>query len=112
VSVNPAGFSLQIGNTKNLAAVVSPDEALNKAVTWSSSNPSVASVDSNGKVTAISEGNAVITATTEDGGFTATSQVMVYTERTTIISKSAKPAPNTIVNYYFESLVSTKNGRV
>lgn len=104
VSVNPAGFSLQIGNTKNLAAVVSPDEALNKAVTWSSSNPSVASVDSNGKVTAISEGNAVITATTEDGGFTATSQVMVYTERTMIISKSSKPNPNTVVNYYFEYL--------
>ncbi|MBQ8009197.1 MAG: Ig-like domain-containing protein [Bacteroidaceae bacterium] len=104
VSVNPAGFSLQIGNTKNLAAVVSPDEALNKAVTWSSSNPSVASVDSNGKVTAVSEGNAVITATTEDGGFTATSQVMVYTEHTTIISKSAKPNPNTVVNYYFEYL--------
>ncbi len=63
-------------NTLTLTATVAPDNATNKAVTWTSSNPSVATVE-NGVVTAVAPGTAVITATAADGGFTATCAVTV-----------------------------------
>ena len=53
-------------NTLTLTATVAPDNATNKAVTWTSSNPSVATVK-NGVVTAVAPGTAVITATAADG---------------------------------------------
>lgn len=52
------------GETASLTATVTPDHALIKDVTWTSSNPDVATVDENGKVTATGKGEAVITATT------------------------------------------------
>lgn len=70
-----------IGKSEKLTATVEPDDATNKNVTWSSSNPSVATVD-NGVVTAVGEGTAVITVTTEDGGKTATCTVTVRIETT------------------------------
>ena len=63
-------------NTLTLTATVAPDNATNKAVTWTSSNPSVATVE-NGVVTAVAPGTAVITATTQDGNHTATCAVTV-----------------------------------
>ena len=70
-----------IGKSEKLTATVEPDDATNKNVTWSSRNPSVATVD-NGIVTAVGEGTAVITITTEDGGKTATCTVTVRIETT------------------------------
>lgn len=61
----------------SLTATVLPDEAHNKSVVWTSSNESVATVDDNGVVSAISIGNAIITATTVDGGIEATCSVTV-----------------------------------
>ena len=58
-------------------AIILPDNATNKNVTWSSSNTSVATVDSNGKVTAVSNGTSVITVTTDNGNFKATCTVTV-----------------------------------
>ena len=63
-------------NTLTLTATVAPDNATNRAVTWASSNPSVAKVE-NGVVTALACGTAVITATTQDGNHTATCAVTV-----------------------------------
>lgn len=57
---------LNVGNTVTITATVAPEEATNPAVTWSSSNESVATVDEAGKVTAVAVGNATITATSED----------------------------------------------
>lgn len=59
-----------MGGKVTLTATVSPGDATNPAVMWSSSEPTVASV-ANGVVTALAAGNAVITVTTVDGGFTA-----------------------------------------
>lgn len=64
-------------NSITLAATVSPANAGNAAVTWSSSAPLVAGVSENGTVTALSAGTAVITATTAEGGFTASCTVTV-----------------------------------
>ena len=57
---------LNVGNTVTITATVAPEKATNPAVTWSSSDESVATVDETGKVTAVAVGNATITATSED----------------------------------------------
>jgi uncharacterized protein YjdB len=55
------------GQNKSLTATISPNNATNKTTTWSIDNSSVASVDSNGNISAKSQGVAVVTATTTDG---------------------------------------------
>ena len=76
VTLNKTALSLTVGDTETLTATITPDNATNKNVTWSSDTPSVASVN-NGVVTAVAPGTATITATTVDGGFTATCTVTV-----------------------------------
>ena len=76
VSLNKTSTSISVGDTETLTATVAPANALNKAVTWTSSNTSVATV-SNGVVTAVAAGSATITVTTTDGSFTATCAVTV-----------------------------------
>lgn len=67
--------TVEKNDTLQLEAVVYPTDATNQAVSWSSSNPDVASVDADGTVTGAAPGKTVITAKTEDGGFTATREV-------------------------------------
>jgi uncharacterized protein YjdB len=77
ITLNKSSLSLAIGGSETLAAAVSPADAANQGVTWSSSDASVAAVDANGHVTAHKAGTAVITVTTHDGGFTASCAVTV-----------------------------------
>lgn len=77
VTLNTNALSLNVGGEGTLTATVTPSNATNKAVTWSSSNTSVATVSSTGKVTAVAAGSATITVTTSDGGYTATCSVTV-----------------------------------
>lgn len=77
VSVSPATDSLNINQTRQLTATVTPATATNKTVTWSSSAPAIATVSSTGLVTALAAGTATITAVTADGNFTATSSIRV-----------------------------------
>ena len=77
VSVTPAQATIRVGNTTTIKAIVTPDDATEKAVTWTSSDDTVATVDSNGVVTGVKVGTATITATTIDGSFTATCEVNV-----------------------------------
>ena len=76
VTLNKASYEMTEGDEVILSATVSPENATNKNVSWSSSNTSVANVD-NGKVTALKAGTATITVKTEDGNKTATCEVTV-----------------------------------
>ena len=77
VTLNRSNLSLTAGGNAWLRAAVQPDNAANQSVTWASSDPSVATVDQNGVVTAVAPGAATITVTTVDGGFTAICTVTV-----------------------------------
>ena len=70
------------GASQKLTSVLMPANATNQAVTWSSSDSSVAQVDQSGEVTPVAEGTAVVTVTTVDGGFTATAAVTVQSAPT------------------------------
>lgn len=78
-----------LGSTTQLDAVITNDRATNKNVTWSSSNTSKMKVDSNGVVTCMAvsyPATAVITATTEDGGFTASCEVTFVKQKVDSVS--------------------------
>ena len=76
VSLNQSELTLEIGGTATLTATVAPENATDKSVTWESDKENIATVDNSGKVTAIKDGTAVITATTANGK-TATCSVTV-----------------------------------
>ena len=76
-SVALADKSVVKGGTVKLEPVFTPVTATNKNVTWTSSKPEVATIAADGTVTGVTEGETIITVTTEDGGFTATCKVIV-----------------------------------
>ena len=86
VTLNKTKESLLKGKTITLVATINPSNATNKGVTWSSSNNSVATVDQNGKVTAVGKGIATITVTTKDGSKKATYTITV-----------TEPVTNTVI---------------
>jgi len=77
ITLNKLTLSFVEGDFETLIASVSPDNATNQTVKWTSSNETVATVTNNGKVTAKAPGTATITVTTEDGGKTASCVVTV-----------------------------------
>lgn len=79
VTLNEISMSLEAGETSALTATVTPDNATNKAVVWTTSDEGVATVK-DGVVTAVAEGTATITVTTTDGGKIATCKVTVKEE--------------------------------
>ena len=106
VSLNKDSLTLVEGGTATLTATITPNNASNKSVTWSSDNESVATVNATGEVTAIGAGTATITATTVDGGKTATCTVTV-TARTYNISATPETLDFGSVNVgYTTSLVA------
>lgn len=66
VTVSAGTNEIFQGETLQLQSTVSPNDASNKSLNWSSSNPAVATVDQNGKVSGVTSGSAVITATAKD----------------------------------------------
>ena len=77
VSLDESSITLDVGGNQTLTATVTPEDATNKKVRWSSDNEAVATVSEDGVVTAVAGGTAVITATTHDGLFTASCTVTV-----------------------------------
>lgn len=84
VAVNPTTAAVKPGATVTLSATVTPEDATDKTITWSSSDEKVATVDG-GKVTGVAEGTATITATTKSGDKTATCTVTVSEDAAEVI---------------------------
>ena len=76
ISLSPTAITMKVGESQTIIPEVTPQDATDKSVTWSSSNPEVASVD-NGTVSGLKPGSVTITATTTDGGKTAECAVTV-----------------------------------
>ena len=83
VSIAGGDFSLKEGASKQLSATVSPADATDRAVSWSSSDTAVATVDASGKVTAVKAGTATVTATA--GGKSASVTVTVTKEDVPVV---------------------------
>lgn len=77
ISINPQSLSLDEGDTATLNTQISPSNATNQNVSWSSSNSNIVTVNQSGGITAVREGTATIRVTTSDGGFSATASVRV-----------------------------------
>ena len=77
VSLNKSSLTLRIGYGETLTKTIQPSDATNPAVTWSSSNNSIATVSTTGLVRGISVGTAVVTVRTADGSYTANCTVTV-----------------------------------
>jgi uncharacterized protein YjdB len=95
VSLNKNTDSLEVGGTDTLTATITPSDASNKNVTWSSDNTSVATVDNAGIVKGVSAGTANITVTTEDGGKIAKCIVTVQSNQSGNLSNGIMPTGST-----------------
>ncbi|MCL2290552.1 MAG: Ig-like domain-containing protein [Bacteroidetes bacterium] len=80
VLLNKTELTLSVGETETLVVTVFPEDADNKAVSWASNNPAIATV-TNGKITAKAVGTAMIIVTTADGNKTANCTVIVIEEK-------------------------------
>jgi uncharacterized protein YjdB len=92
VLLTPETAEVDEGSNLQLTAVVQPADATNQQINWSSDNTAVATVDSNGLVSAISPGMATITVSTVDGGFTDTAVIRISSSSNS--SNSLLFAPN------------------
>lgn len=93
ISISETSVKITNKQTYQLTATVTPDNAADKSVAWSSDNESVATVDSNGLVTALSAGSATVTVKATDGGYAASCAVTVeprYFNITWIIDETEK----------------------
>lgn len=99
VTVTPTTASLKINGTTTLSYTILPNNATDKTVSWSSDNPNVATVDANGKVTAVAEGTATITVKTKDGDKTATCTVTVT---------AGPPVPATTLSLHVPEIYEAK----
>lgn len=79
VSLSASTMAIEPGQRERLTATISPEDANDKTLVWSSSNSTVASVDNNGWVTAHQYGTSTITVTAVDGGYTAACLLSVVT---------------------------------
>ena len=112
VSLDKTDLSLTEGDTYQLSATVSPSNATNKTVSWKSSATSVATVSSNGLITAIAQGSATITVTTEDGGYSASCRVTVNKKTISVTGVSVSPTSLTLTEgdtYQLSTTVSPSN---
>ena len=87
ITLNTTAFSLKKGQSSTIKATVTPENATDKAVTWTSSDETVATVDKNGKVTSLKAGKTVIRATSSTQGVFAECTVNVKVDSTSVSFK-------------------------
>ena len=81
---------LTVGNTVTVTATVTPDTATNASVTWSSSDETIATVDSEGKITAVAPGTATITATSDSNPDASAAYAVTVQAKKVVTSTSTK----------------------
>ena len=107
VTLDKTELTLTEGETETLTATVRPDNADNRKVTWSSDKTEVATVDGDGRVTAVKAGEAVVTVTTEDGGKTATCKVTVKAKAVNVTEVTLDRTELTLTEGETETLTAT-----
>ena len=107
VTLDKTELTLTEGETETLTATVKPDNADNRKVTWSSDKTEVATVDGDGRVTAVKAGVAVVTVTTEDGGKTATCKVTVKAKTVNVTEVTLDRTELTLTEGETETLTAT-----
>ncbi|RRD54786.1 Ig-like domain-containing protein, partial [Tannerella forsythia] len=107
VTVDPGALTLKVGQTDALTATVAPATATNKAVTWTSSNAAIATVDASGTVKGVSPGTATITVKTVDGGKTATCAVTVKEATVPVTGVTVDPGALTLKVGQTDALTAT-----
>lgn len=96
VTLDNNSLTLFVGDARQLTGTVAPDDATNKNINWITNKPDVATVDSNGKVTAVAVGEAIITAKTEDGEKTDTCNVTVNKPTIQVSEFNINPTSKTL----------------
>jgi uncharacterized protein YjdB len=81
---------LTVGNTVTVTATVTPDTATNTSVTWTSSDEAIATVDSEGKITAVAPGTATITATSDSNPDASAAYAVTVQAKKVVTSTSTK----------------------
>ena len=107
VTLDKTELTLTEGETETLTATVRPDNADNRKVTWSSDKTEVATVDGDGRVTAVKSGEAVVTVTTEDGGKTASCKVTVKAKAVGVTEVTLDKTELTLTEGETETLTAT-----
>ena len=107
ITLNKTALNLTIGASESLVATISPSNATNKDVEWTSSNTNVATVDTTGKVTGVSAGSATITVKTKDGSKVATCNVTVKNSVIPVTGVTLNKTALNLVTGASESLVAT-----
>ena len=107
ITLNKTALNLTIGASESLVATISPSNATNKDVEWTSSNTNVATVDTTGKVTGVSAGSATITVKTKDGAKVATCNVTVKNPVISVTGVTLNKTALNLVTGASESLVAT-----
>ena len=97
ISLNKEKIILKKGESEVIIVTITPDNALNKNINWSSSNQDVAKIDNTGKVTGVGRGDAMITATSEDGNKTASLKVVVQEPKAVTKSETISSNYNNVL---------------
>ena len=107
VSISPKNMVMAIGDNYQFSATVAPGNATNKSISWSSDNESIAMVDANGNVSALSPGTANITVTTVDGDFMDSASLEVSEVNVPVLTLNGGLVINLTIGDFYTELGAT-----